>query len=146
LSHAFHEFLEEVNKGNIDLDDGDIRAALCMTDTTVDTEDTAIEFLDDFTDLDEHDGTNYARVALTTKTVTKNDGSNRAEFDCDDITWSALGAGTRDVEGILILKHVTDDTDSIPLMWVTFSSVDQPTGADWTITIPSTGLMHARRA
>ena len=32
--------------------------------------------------------------------------------------WTDLGAGDRDIVGVLLYKHVTDDTDSVPIAFL----------------------------
>lgn len=108
--------------GSIDLDTHDIRAALVMANTTCDTDNDGISFVAGFTTLDEQDGSGYVRKALSNETVTKDDTNDRGAFSADNVTWTALGAGTRAVAGVLIYKHVTNDADSIPIMFLEFSA------------------------
>lgn len=89
----------------------DIRVLLVMTNTTADTEQDA-EFVANITTLDEMDGANYVRKALAGEVVNEDAPNNRAEFDTGDVTWSALGAGTRSMAGIVLYQHVTNDADS----------------------------------
>ncbi len=134
----------EFLKGNIDLVNDDIRVALVMEATTADTEeDTAL--MNAFSTLDEEDGTNYVRKALATEAVNEDAANNRGEFDADDVTWTALGAGATPVEGALIYKHVTDDTDSIPLFFITTGGIDgfQGNGSDFTIQWNGEGIAQA---
>lgn len=104
-------------RGEIDLVGDDIRVALVMTNTTADTEQD-VGLMNGFSVLDEYDGSAYARKALATQAVNEDDPNNRGEFDADDITWTALGAGTRNAQAMLVYKHVTNDTDSIPLAFI----------------------------
>ncbi len=109
--------------GSIDWDADDIRVALLMTNTTADTEQDTIKFVTDFTTLDECDATGYARLALANEAVNIDDGNDRAELDADDSSFTSLsGDGTRDVQGALIYKHVTNDTDSPAIAFVDFSA------------------------
>jgi hypothetical protein len=110
--------------GEFDLHTGgdDIRAVLVMTNTTADTEDEET-LMNGFTTLDESDATGYARQALANEVVNQDNPNNRAEFDADDVSFAGLGGdATRDYQGCLIYKHVTNDTDSIPLFFVEFSN------------------------
>lgn len=95
----------------------DLRVALVMTNTTADTEDDT-EFISGFTTLDEMGGANYARKVCANQAIAQDDPNLRAEITFDAITWTALGAGTRQVQGAILFKFVTDDTDSIPIAWV----------------------------
>lgn len=120
----------------------DIRLALLMTNTTADTEQDTIFFMDDFTTLDECDGANYVRKALASEAVATDLTNDRAEFDADDVTWSALGNGTRAINGVLVFKHVTDDTDSIPIAWFEFSPTQNPGSSDFSLIWSAEGILH----
>ncbi len=130
--------------GELDFAADDIRVALVMEGTTADTEeDTAL--MNAFSTLDEQDGTNYVRKALASEAVNEDTANDRAEFDATDVTWSALGAGATPVEGALIYKHVTNDTDSIPLFFITTGRIDgfQGNGSDFTIQWNLQGIAQA---
>ena len=142
-THVFNEAKRAILAGEIDLNAHDIRIALLMTNTTADTENDGIVNVDDFTTLDEFDGANYVRKALTTEAVNKDDANDRAEFDADDVTWTALGAGTRSIAGILVFKFVTADTDNVPIAWLEFSSVKTPDGSDFTVQWNAEGILQA---
>lgn len=129
--------------GGLDLNTDDIRVALVMTNTTCDTEQDGMATIDDFTTLDEADGTNYVRKQLASEAVNLDDANDRAEFDAADVTWTALGSGTRELAGAVIYKHVTDDTDSIPIAWIEFSSSQDPAGVDFVITWNAEGIIQA---
>lgn len=103
--------------GDLDFETHHIRVMLLMSNTTAGVqEDTAT--ISGFTTLDEYDGTNYARQALTAKVVNQNNANNRGEFDADDVTWTALGAGARNCVAILVYHYVTNDEDSIPIAYI----------------------------
>ena len=121
----------------------DIRVALVMTNTTADTEkDKAL--MNAFTTLDEYDGANYVRKSLT-ESLGEDNTNHRGEFDATDITWTALGAGTRNCQGAIIYKHVTNDTDSIPLAWLDSGGFPfTGNGGDVTITWNAEGVLQAQ--
>jgi len=142
-SLVYNNFLLLLGQGQIDLRESgdDIRVALLMTNTTADTEEeTAL--MNAFTTLDEMDGSGYARKTLSSQAIAIDTSADRAEFDIEDLTWSSLGNGTRAIQGLLILKHVTNDTDSIPLAFIEFSSTQNPGGSDFTVQIDSQGLLQ----
>lgn len=141
-SQVFNVFKTERSKGTIDLENDDIRVAICMSNTTVSTQNAGILTVDDFDTLDEADGSGYSRQALSGKTVTQDDTNNRAEFDANDSIFLSLGAGSRATTGALVYKHVTDDTDSIPICWVEFPSTVTHTGVDFTIAWNSEGILQ----
>ena len=105
-------------KGTIDFDaPNDFRVLLVMTNTTADTEED-VATVSAFSTLDEYDGANYARQELSSDTVTKDSTNDRGEYDAADITFTSLGAGTRQAQAAVIIKHVTNDTDSIPIAYI----------------------------
>lgn len=106
-----------IARGEIDFVNDDIRELLVMTNTTADT-DQDLANIADIGTLDEMDGANYARKACANEAVNEDDPNNRAEIDFDDITWTALGAGTRQVAGKVIYKHVTNDADAVLIAYV----------------------------
>ena len=121
----------------------DIRLALLMTNTTADTEEDK-EFVSGFTTLDEMDGANYVRKALASEAIETDTTNNRGEFSgTSPVTWTALGAGTRQVAGILLYKHVTNDADSIPVAWIDTGGFPiTANGGDLTVTINAEGLVQ----
>lgn len=110
--------------GGIDLDTDDIRARLCMTNTTCDTEVDAINDLADYTLIDVADATGYADVALASEAVNTDDANNRAEFDATDISFTGLGGdASRDYQGVLIYKYVDGtNANDLPICFIDFSA------------------------
>lgn len=141
-SHMFNKFKQLSANGTIDLDTDDIRVALCMTNTTADTENDGKVYVGDLTTLDEMDGANYVRKALANEAVNLDDANDRAEFDADDVTWSSLGAGTRSIAGALLYKHVTNDADSPLIAWVEFAAPVTADGSNFTIQWNAEGILQ----
>jgi len=132
-SLVYNEFKRASASGEIDLAGGDdIRARLLMTNTTCDTENTAIVNISDFTTVDTSDATGYADVALANEAVNKDDINTRAEFDADNISFSGLsGDATRDYQGVLLYKYVDGtDANDIPIAFIEF--VNQPLAKEAT--------------
>lgn len=125
----------------------DVRAALVMTSTTVDTEINAadVEFMDEFATLDEMDGANYVRKALADEAVAADDVNARSEFDATDLLWTALGAGTRNVQGVLLYEHVTNDADSEPIAYLEFASAYTADGSNFQIQWNAEGILQAKQ-
>ena len=126
--------------GDMDLNADDMRLFLLMTNTTFDT-DVDTDNTSGFT-LDEMDGANYARVALANETVTTDDTNDRAEFDADDVVFTSLGNGTRQVQGAGIHEFITNDAGSFPLCWVEFSGTINPGGSNLTIQWNAEGIVQ----
>lgn len=142
MSHVYDNVKRALFAGEIDLDSDDIRVAIVMTNTTADTELTA-DVMDDFTTLDEHDGANYVRKTCGSEAIAEDNTEHRAEFSFAAITWTALGAGTRQLAGFLVYKHVTDDTDSIPLMYIDSGGFPfNSNGGDVTFTPHADGVLQ----
>jgi len=141
-SFIYNKCKTKMLKGDLDFDEvgADIRVALAMTNTTCDTEDDT-EFMDGFTTEDWMDGANYVRKALA-QSVVENLPSNLAYFDAVDITWTALGAGLRQVAGMVIFRHVTTDVDSIPIAWIDTGGFPfSANGGDVTVTWNAAGVI-----
>ena len=144
-SVVYNEFKRASAAGEIDLDTGgdDIRIQLLMTNTTADTENDGIVNIYDFTTLDEMDGANYVVKALANEVVNKDDTNDRAEFDADDVTYTALGNGTRAIQGALLYKHVDGtDANDLVIAFIEFSSTQNPGGRDFTIQWNSEGILQ----
>ena len=144
MSFTYTHALAELLRGNIDLVNDDIRVLLAMEATTMDTEED-VATISAFSTPDFYDGTNNARKALANEAVSEDAATDRGEFVADPVTWTALGAGTTPVEGALVYKHITDDTDHIPLFWITTGGIDgfQGNGSDFTIEWNAEGIAQA---
>lgn len=120
-NNAFNNALQKILLAYL-VTGADIRVALLMTNTTADTDKDSINFVSNIGTLDECDAAGYARVALSTEASNVDDTNDRAEFDAVDASFTGLGGdATRAIQGALIIKHVTDDTDSIPIAFIDFT-------------------------
>jgi hypothetical protein len=117
------------------LADADVRIRLVMSNTTCGTENDGIVNIADFTTVDVCDGTNYVDKTLASETATKDDANDRAEYDAADVTWTALGAGTRETVGVLLMDYVdgTDGNDKV-VQYLEFASPVTHDGTDFTIS------------
>src|SRR5688572_32608988 len=97
-------------KADLDYDTADLRLVGVMTNTTADTEKDVIT-VGAFGTLDEYDGSGYSRVALTGESVAYDDANDRVEIDCSDLApwFAALGAGTRQMQGFIVIRFITND-------------------------------------
>lgn len=119
----------------------DFRGRLLMTNTTADTENNKAT-LSAYTTLDSFDGSGAGSVAFTGEAVNVDSGNNRIEVDADDLAFGALGNGTRQIQGCIIYKFVTNDSDSVPTFFVQFSSSFNPAGASVTIQWDAEGIVQ----
>lgn len=94
-----------------------IKTMLVMTNTTTDTEDD-VNTVSAFATLDEMDGSGYSRQTIGSQVVTEDAANNRAYFDGSDVTFTSLGAGTRQVQAAMVYKHVGADSSNIPLAFI----------------------------
>ena len=121
----------------------DVRVALLMTNTSAGTNNDGIDFVGDITTLDEMDGANYARAALTSEAAAEDDANDRGEFTASDLTWTSLGAGTRNIAGALLYQHETNDADSPVIAYFEFSSSVAADGNNFQIQWDSEGILQA---
>lgn len=117
----------------------DIRSRLLMTNTTAGTENNKATN-SAYTTIDSFDGSGASNVALTSEAVNIDSVNNRIEADAGDLVFGALGNGTRQIQGVLLYFHVTNDTDSIPLCFIEFSSTINPGGASVTVVWSAEGI------
>lgn len=128
----------------MDLDGGTFKADLLMTNTTCDTENDGIDTNTEFTTPDVCDGANYVTKTLSTLTVTTVDASDLAKWVADDLTWTALGAGTRQIQGVLIYKYISNFASSVPIAFIQFSSNKTADGSNFTVSWDGTnGILYA---
>lgn len=143
-SYGFTRAMAKLMSADLDLNGHDIRSLLVMSNSTVDTEEDT-EFIAGFTTLDEMDGANYVRKALATEAVNIDTVNNRGEFDADDVTWVALGNGTRMVEGELLFRFVTNDADSVPILFRDYTNFN-PGGLDLIVQQNAEGILQGANA
>jgi len=131
--------------GDIDFDEAgdDIRVLLVMSNTTADTEED-VDNIDAFTTLDEYDGANYVRKALANQVTAEDEANDRGEFDADNVTWTALGVGTRQCQALLVYHHVTNDADSPPIAFIDQGGFPfDGNGGDVTVQWNAEGIIQA---
>jgi len=142
-SFVYTRAKKNIGDGTIDLDTHDIRVLLLKVaaSTSCDTEADAAT-ISAFTTLGELVATNYARKAFANEAVNEDTANDRAEFDADDVVWTALGGATNDTIGAaLVYKHVTADADSIPIAYIDLT--DTPTnGGDITLQWNVEGIVQ----
>lgn len=119
----------------------DYRARLLMTNTTADTENNKAT-LSAYTTLDAFDGSGASSIALTSEAVNVDSGNNRIEVDADDVAFGALGNGTRAIQGVILYDFNTNDADSVPFVFIQFSSTVNPGGATLTVQWDAEGIVQ----
>ena len=129
--------------GELDLNAHDIRMALLLNTTTADTEED-VATISAFTALGEVTDGSYARKQLANEAVNADNTNNRGEFSSDTpVTWSALTSGGT-IQGILLFRHVTNDTDSVPIAFIDSGGFPlSMTGADLIVNQNAEGWLQA---
>ena len=134
------------NSGSMDLWDGSldiitdasVKAMLVTSSYVADRDNDFVE--EGVNDANEHEltGTGYAagfggagRKVLGTKTITVDKATDRSDFDCADITWTAIDAGT--ASQLLIIEEITNDLASVLISHHDFAVVTN--GGDVTAQI-----------
>ena len=142
---VYNEAKRALLAGELDFDaPDDFRVLLVMTNTTADTEDD-VDTVDDFTTLDELDDGSYARQALAGDSLAEDAGNDRAEYDANDSEFTYAGDGTRDTQAAVVIKHVTDDTDSVPIAYIDTGGFPVSSSQVGTVTITwnAEGILQA---
>jgi len=145
LSFAYTPFKERLLAGDVDMDEAanDVRVMLVMTNTTADTDQDAANIAA-ITTLDEYDGAAYVRKALANQVTNQDDPNNRGEFDADDITWTALGAGTRQAAGMVVYRHVDGTAaNDLPIAYIDTGGFPfSGNGGNVTVTWNAEGIIQ----
>ena len=83
------------------------------------------------------------RLSLASRDLTVDQVNDRAEFDCDDLTWTSIArAAAESWVAFTILKELTSDALS-PTLWHIDTATGLPlipNGSDITMTIDAEGL------
>ena len=125
----------------LNLATADMRLALVMSNTTADTENDTIFFMSSFTTLDELNGANYSRQALTGEAVATDLVNDRFEFDANNVTFTGVSAGTRNVVGAILFLFVTNDADSVPIAYFDLGTII-PGGGDIVVSWNAEGILQ----
>jgi hypothetical protein len=94
------------------------------------------EFVSDIV-ANEASGTGYSRKTLANTSIALDTGNDRVEFDADDISYTALDAGT--IASAIIYKEVTNDADSQLIADVDFTDL-VTNGSDVDLQVNAEGF------
>ena len=75
-------------------------------------------------------GGNYVRKDTTNRTITVDSANDRADYKADNITWTAINAGT--VGAAILYKFNTNDADSQLIAYIDLTDT-VTNGGDFTI-------------
>lgn len=136
---------DRILKATLNFETADLRVALLMTNTTANSEEDALT-IGGFTTPDDFDGTGYTAggAALASLAVNRDDPNNRAEFDATDLVFSALGAGSRQIQAALLYLFVTNFSSSIPIAYIDTGGFPvTANGGDITLQWNAEGILQA---
>jgi hypothetical protein len=81
------------------------------------------------------------------KAVNEDLTNDRAEFDAADLTWTAIGAGTRAIQGAVVYQFITNDAASIPLIYIDSGGFPKTaTGGDIQLQWNTEGILQFANA
>lgn len=78
---------------------------------------------------------------LATRTVTIDTGNDRAVFDADDLTWTALTPSAAFRIGVMYDDTGTENTSQL-FFYYDFGADQNPGGSDFTIQFHADGLLY----
>lgn len=144
-SFAFTDFKRGLLAGDANLASADIRFVLVMTNTTFDTEEDITTMggvsTADYCDGANHDSTNGH--AFSSEAVAADNTNNRGEFDVADPTITALGAGTRNNQAMVVFRWVTNIGSSKPMVFIDSGGFPfNGNGGNVTVQINAEGLIQ----
>lgn len=130
---------------------GPFRLALLSATTTgaQNADHTTVGGVLDGTNNIEMSTTNYSRKQVTTRTVTEKtttagDTSSTIFLDAGDLTWTAIGDGTKSAVAALVFKQATAGEDlntaDVPLFFVDLTDTVL-NGGDFTISWSADGII-----
>jgi hypothetical protein len=126
-----------------DLDGIDLRVALLMTNTNAVAVRKTATFMSDITTLDEFDGIGYVRQVLASEALTHDSANDRIELTASANVWDDLPAGSDDIAGAVVYRHVGADSANPVLAWYDDGNFPlAATGLDFTVTWPAEGLLQ----
>jgi len=140
----------EILSGSIGLANDDIRVALYDNGVAFSFDPDVHQFVGDVIDggttAQEPSDSSYSRQSLANQTTSADDTDDEGVFDADDVTFSSLST-TNQIQGVVIYKQVTDDTDS-PIIAVIDDTDDSDlpavtNGTDFIIEWSANGVLTA---
>lgn len=142
----FQEAAKQHALGALDLIGDDLRVLLVMSNTTAGAELDA-DSLADITDLDEYDGTGYARVAMAGRALVEVvDPKIMLKMTADPTVFPDLGPGSRQAAAAIIYRHTGTPSTELPI--VIYTNAGFPftgTGSDATVNWSPNGVVRFKR-
>lgn len=123
-------------EGDMDLEAHDIRTLLLTGSVTINADHATVAAV--LAANTEANDASYARVACTGEAATQDDANDRAEFDVSNLDYGSLDNETP--TAILFYRHVTNDSDSLPLSIHDSGFGAAANGAGYVVTFPNNVL------
>jgi hypothetical protein len=145
MSFVYTPAKNDLMTGALGFNTADMRVALVMTNTTADTDQDAAT-ISAFTTLDEFNGSGYTTggLALSGETVTQQDLNDRSIFTATNLTFSTLGAGTRQIQGAILYRFISAFGTSRPVAWIDTGGFPiTANGGDIAIQWNAAGIIQA---
>lgn len=131
---------QQLMNGTLDLDTNDIRVLLLTANGDINIDDDTVDAVLARASTTEAAATGYARQAIGSEAVTVDDTNDRAVFDGADIVFSGVATGET-IVGLIVYKHVTNDTDSIPIAHLDVTPNLPTNGSDITVKWDASGIL-----
>jgi hypothetical protein len=135
MSKVYNPGLLKLLDGTIDFENDTIKLLLVDTNHTFTKSD---EFVSDIV-ANEASGTGYSRKTLANTSIALDAGNDRVEFDADDISYTALDAGT--IASAIVYKEVTNDADSPLIADIDFTDL-VTNGSDVDLQVNAEGFFY----
>lgn len=141
-SFVYERGSELIVKNDLDPETATIKARLCMSNTTCDTEKDKLT-LSGFTDIDAHGTATDQTIAnITVNTI----AGNKTVIDGDNINFASLAAGARGSVGLLIYQDLGGAANDVPLVWLEFPSEETHVGDDFPVNFNATnGIFYLQQ-
>jgi len=138
MSKVYNPGLLKLLDGTIDFENDTIKLLLVDTNHSFTKSD---EFVSDIVanEATNSTGSGYERKTLANASIALDTGNDRVEFDADDISYTAIDAGT--IASAIIYKEVTNDADSPLIADVDFTDL-VTNGSDVDLQVNAEGFFH----
>lgn len=143
----FNRAARRILDGNLNLSTSTLKAMLVDSGYTFDRDHDFVGSGAGTPGGEELSGTGYVagfggagRKTLANKVFSEDDANDRGEMDCDDITWTAINAGT--AAALIVVKEGTSDADSELIAFFDSGFPKTTNGGDLTAQVDAQGLFH----
>ena len=138
MSKVYNPGLLKLLDGTIDFENDTIKLLLVDTNHSFTKSD---EFVSDIVanEATNSSGSGYERKTLANASIALDAGNDRVEFDADDISYTAIDAGT--IASAIIYKEVTNDSDSPLIADIDFTDL-VTNGSDVDLQVNSEGFFY----